>query len=529
MIVRNARALLAPALGGLLVAGIGTMAPPASAAEDPCRPLALSAADPAGSDAAQAEDAAEGESPEGDGDASADTVQKEPDVQLRKYELVTVELGPTGQPQAALITSSLTARDLPETLVRNPTSLEGIRYVDRLGSPDVEGSDALIPIGGDGVTSVATEAVFTKPLPVGVHAQYAQLPGDVSVDPQGLVGRDGTFSVGYRITNTVFTDETVRYQDARGVEHAATLPVFAPYAGTFKVVLPEGSGLVRSSDGIIGVDRYGRQTVTWPVVLYPPFGSYQESFSLGFETAAFAIPSARLELTPVTSRQDPMAQFSVDLLTRITSAEQELAAGLAELTKDLGKLAEGVGELSAGLRDIDAATRELTCYVDRAVTTALTVADSVDALLEANPDLPQEPVRVIREGEAELRTLRADLDRLAAGIDEAYEGSEELDRGAYELLRRGAERIERRLAKASKEPALAMAYIAAADESAVTALPYPAPEQAEGSASFEYVIAEEDQSPWSGPGWIALVAVVIASGVLLFIQRARTGGIDAPE
>ncbi len=508
-----------------LTAALGAaVAPAVHAADDPCAPLAPAPTVPS-DDAAAAtpgDDATGSAEPDDALDSAGAEGRKEPAAVMRKHDLVTVELGPTGQPQASLITSNLTAQDLPETTVKNPTSLEGIRFVDRFGSPAVEGPAALIPLGGDGVTSATTESVFTKPLPVGVHAEYRKDPSKDSVAPSALVGESGDFTVSYRVTNTVFSDEVVRYTDARGVEHAQKLPIFAPYAGLFTVTLPEGGGLLRDGGGIVGVDRFGRQTVTWPVVLYPPFAHYQANYALDFTTATFAVPSAELELTPVRSRQDPMAQFSVDLLTRIVKAEKELADGVAKLAGDLAKLAAGIDELTGGLRDIDSATRQLTCYVDRAVTTATGLQGQLDDLVKGNPEIPSEALTAIQQGETDLRTLRADLDRLTAGVDKAYQGSEELDKGAYELLRRGAEAMEAKIVKASKEPALALAYIAAADSYAGQALPYPAPEQAEGTVTFRYTIAEVDESPWQGPALATLLVVAVASGVLLFVHRSRS-------
>lgn len=492
--------------------------PTVYAAEDPCR---VSINVPTNAEPGQSQGLAE-PSP------SAPSAQptSDPDFvdvpELRRHDLITAVLSPTGQPRQATIASNLTARDWPEGEVRNPTSLVDIRYVDRWGSPAIEETEALIPIGGLGVTTAVTEAEFTKPLPIGLHAQYWQGREETGTNPAFFLGDDGVFSTKYRVTNTVFADQLVPYQDASGRSHVEKVPVFAPFAGYLTVTLPLGGAVLDAPLATISVDDLGRQTLTWRVVAYPPLGSYQNDYSVRWRTNAFAIPSVILDVHALTTDQDPAAAFSVDLLTKLDAGDRELAEGLTEVSYYLGQLAVGLDELTSGLGDFDLGAREVRCYVDRAVSSLLEIEESIEAV--SDPELRD----ALAMARGDLQVLRADVDRVAADVDKAYEGSEELDRGAYELQRRGVDRILDKLVSTSKEPALALAYLTAANAEAPSAMPYPLPASAVGSATYRYTIEEVDESPWTGPAWFAVIGLFVMAGAVTMVLRARSGPTDSP-
>ena len=85
--------------------------------------------------------------------------------------MVLAELDATGLPERAVLISRITVEG-PEREVIDPASGTNVRYLDRLGRPEV-GPDGVVLVVGGERPSALTEARFDKPLPVAVHAEYA--------------------------------------------------------------------------------------------------------------------------------------------------------------------------------------------------------------------------------------------------------------------------------------------------------------------------------------------------------------------
>ncbi len=80
-------------------------------------------------------------------------------------EVVLAELDATGLPERAVLISRVTVHG-PQREVIDPASGANVRYLDRLGRPEV-GPDGVILVVGGERTSALTEARFDKPLPGG--------------------------------------------------------------------------------------------------------------------------------------------------------------------------------------------------------------------------------------------------------------------------------------------------------------------------------------------------------------------------
>ena len=110
----------------------------------------------------------------------------------------------------------------------DPASGTNVRYLDRLGRPEVGPDGVVLVVGGERPTAL-TEARFDKPLPVAVHAEYAV---DGAVVPAATVpGTAGEITVTYTLTNTTAEQTTLTYTDAAGQEQQSTQPVFVPVPG----------------------------------------------------------------------------------------------------------------------------------------------------------------------------------------------------------------------------------------------------------------------------------------------------------
>ena len=102
-----------------------------------------------------------------------DSKKLSPQPPLVNEQLVTATLAPNGLPQSAELINRIVATNLPTESVTATTSTTDLRYLDRSGKPVVSGNTVTYPVGGTGQTAVATQATFTKPLPVALHAEYA--------------------------------------------------------------------------------------------------------------------------------------------------------------------------------------------------------------------------------------------------------------------------------------------------------------------------------------------------------------------
>ena len=119
--------------------------------------------------------------------------------------MVLAELDATGLPERAVLISRTTV-DGPEREVIDPASGTNVRYLDRLGRPEV-GPDGVVLVVGGERPSALTEARFDKPLPVAVHAEYA-VGGAVVPGAPPCPEPPGEVTVTYTLTNTTAEQTT---------------------------------------------------------------------------------------------------------------------------------------------------------------------------------------------------------------------------------------------------------------------------------------------------------------------------------
>lgn len=296
---------------------------------------------------------------------------------LSDNELIVAQLDASGLPTSATIYDQLTAVGLPSRTYQNPTATKDLAYVGQRGAPKVENGDASITVGGDEST-VTTQAVFGKPLPIGLHAGYSRM--GTAVAPAEVVEADGTMDVTYTVTNTTAKDQSIGYTAADGSAHTDTAPVFAPYVGTLRVEVPSGVRIEDAPGGVVVATPSGATAVTWQLVLYPPLGDYEQKLNLRLTSDRLDIPAIRLEVVPVTDAEDPASSFSSDLLAKSTEGSANLADGLGQLNSSTLELAAGAAELSAGLSELEAGTYELAAGLDEAYAGSAQLSSAIGAL-----------------------------------------------------------------------------------------------------------------------------------------------------
>ncbi len=292
------------------------------------------------------------------GSSLTDSKKLSPQPPLVNEQLVTATLAPNGLPQSAELVNRIVAPNLPTESVTATTSTTDLRYLDRSGKPVVSGNTVTYPVGGTGQTAVATQATFTKPLPVALHAEYAtEGEGDKGIDPTTVAGMSGDMRVRYTVTNTSVTKQQISYTDAGGVERSVEQPVFSPFVGTMIATLEPGIALKDAGTAVVSTNQEGRTTLLWNLVLYPPLGNYQQDLTYRVSSSSLQVPAVKLEVVPVSNDQDPAVGFSAKLLSDSVAGNTKLADGLTQLDNSTAELANGAAKLVDAQAQATAATK----------------------------------------------------------------------------------------------------------------------------------------------------------------------------
>ncbi len=280
-----------------------------------------------------------------------------PQPPLVNEQLVTASLTPNGLPQSSELINRIVATNMPPQNVVATTSTTNVRYLDRAGKPVVTGDTVQYPVGGAGQTTAATQANFSKPLPVALHAEYATSgEGEKGVNPESVAGRSGDMRVRYTVTNTSVEKQKITYTDAGGNERTVEQPVFSPFVGTMIATLAQDVALKDAGTAVVSTNSEGRTTLLWNLVLYPPLGNYQQDLIFKVNSASLQIPAVKLEVVPVENGQDPAVGFSAKLLSDSLAGNTKLADGLTTLDSSAAKLANGAAELTKAQAEATKAT-----------------------------------------------------------------------------------------------------------------------------------------------------------------------------
>jgi putative membrane protein len=346
----------------------------------------------------------------GDGPASEDLARaavallsEDGGADLVNDEVGVATLDPTGLPQRALLISRVSAAGPPRDVV-DPASRTNVRYLDRLGRPDVGPDGVLLTVGGRR-PSTLTQARFDKPLPVAMHVEYA-LDGAV-VPASDVPGAAGEVSVTYTLTNTDVEQATLEYEDAAGRPVTSRRPVFAPFRGTLAVTLPQGADLVDDGGAVRSTGADGATVLRWNVALYPPISAPVATYTLVMRADRAAVPGAEVLLVPV-GQQDPAEDFSDALLGGSTEGNAQLYAGLRELDEGAAALADGSATLAGGLTDLAGGAGQVAGASGALADGVGGLAGGAGALAEASAG------------------LAAGIDDLAGGADDVATGSTQL-------------------------------------------------------------------------------------------------------
>lgn len=278
-------------------------------------------------------------------------------VPLLNDQLVVADLDTNGLPTKAQFINRLVSTNLPKQQINPTTATDDVRYVDRGGAPKLQGTGVLVEVGGPGMQTVTTQANFGEPLPVALHAEYVR--NGQAVDPSTVTGASGKVTIKYTATNTVVKKEQISYKNAAGKKTSVEEPVFAPFAGALQVTIPPGAKLIDAPDAVSNTSQDGKTELLWNLLLSPPMGSYQQTVQLTMSADTIQLPALTMEVTPITTKQDPAGGFASTMIDKSVSGNTEMAAGLATLDSSAAKLASGAAKLATGLNEMSSGTKLL--------------------------------------------------------------------------------------------------------------------------------------------------------------------------
>ncbi len=361
-------------------------------------------------------------------------------------EVVISSLDPMGLAIDSQLVSRVSSRPGPERTVEDPTSTANIEYLNQRGTPTVnaKGDAIQIQVGGPTGTTVLTQSLVDKPLPVAMHAEYT-LNGEV-VDPTTVVGASGDLEIKYQVTNTDVKEEEIHYTNSVGRPYTEKQPVFAPLVGTLSASVPDNIQVTDTKGAVVTTDKAGNTVLLWNLLLYPPMGTYEQKVSFTATTDQGSIPAVALNVVAVDESSDPSLKFTTDLFEQTVKGNKQLAQGLeqlnsstaelanaaAQLATGIGQLADGAGAISTGFNSqlvpgtaqLAAGAGELAAGQEQLATALGGAATGAEKLASGSQELT-----------SGLQQLADGLDQFATNYPQLTTGAEKIRKGAQVLSR----------------------------------------------------------------------------------------------
>ncbi len=219
---------------------------------------------------------------------------------------------------------------------------------------------------------------------------------------------------------------------------------------------------------------------------------------------------AQISLSLVSGNTDaPGVYEGLDALTDGLTATIN---GLVKLSNGAAESAGGADQLATGTQDLTDGLNELADGDQDLAQGSADLADGAGQLAQGSEDLAQ---GTSAQADA-TRAVGDALSQVDQGVDSAAGGADQLADGAGQLQEEGTQEVLASVVKASKDPALAKAYLAASQSRAADALPYGAPDGAAGRVAYIYTLpgSQESDTASSLAGWGLLAVIAAAAGAV---------------
>jgi putative membrane protein len=372
---------------------------------------------------------------------------------VQTSETVKATLDPTGKLGDAFVFSQIEATGKGNVVLQDPTSTSGLRNLDGWGAPSTKGGKATYDFSVDGTKRFRTVADFDKKLPVTVD--IASTLNGKKIDHDDLAGKSGKLGVTYTIKNDTAEATEITYPDGQGNDVTESVDIVTPYVGqlvldlpdTFRNIASNGDRADQAGDG------HGGRLVTWTMVLFEPIGQVVQKFGYTADVEDAAIPSAHMQLVPVSPENHPELRFGQDGFASGAQTGRDLTAGASEIDANLLKLQDGASQLLDGLTQLQTGAvqlndglaggvpaaidggRKLAKGANDAADGAGQVADGANQVADGNKKL-SDGLGALADGAGQLQTgshtLAAGVSRLALGFEDP-ESDEDLIDGSQAL------------------------------------------------------------------------------------------------
>ena len=367
---------------------------------------------------------------------------------VQTSETVKATLDPTGKLGDAFVFSQIEATGKGKVVLLDPTSTQGLRNLDGWGAPSTKGGKAVYNFSVDGTQRFRTVADFDKKLPVTVRIDYT-LNGK-KIDHDDLAGKSGKLGVSYTIKNNTAEPTEITYPDGQGNDVTESVDIVTPYVGQLVLDLPDSFRNIASNDDRADQagDGHGGRLVTWTMVLFEPIGQVVQKFGYTADVEDAAIPSAHMQIVPVSPENHPELKFGQDGFASGAQTGRDLTAGASEIDANLLKLQDGASQLLDGLTRLEAGAVQLNDGLAAGVPAAIDggrklakgasdaaagagqVADGADQVAAGNKKL-SDGLGALAGGAGQLQTgshtLAAGVSRLALGFEDPESDQDLID------------------------------------------------------------------------------------------------------
>jgi len=348
------------------------------------------------------------------------------DVDITNTETVQVLMGADGTIDAQRVYEQLVLKGSGRVDIANPVSAKGLRNLDGFGGFDERDGQMRIKTSVDGSKKYRSVSDYTKDLPLKIAISY-ELDGK-KISPQDVVGKSGTLTVRYTVTNVTGRAQDVTFKDGDGKDETAQENVVIPMVGSLTTVLPSSFTEVKSAEANAAGDGRGGTQLSFTMTLIPPIGSDTATFGYTAKVKDARIPKATMSALPVNPLESPSFKGGAASYQGGAETGQTLTAGATEIDANVLKLRDGAADLVAGLIQLRDGASDLQAGLNgRAAPGSRELAAGAGQL------------------DAGARKLQKGAGDLESGLSQAAAGGPELLSGVAKL-KAGAEALDQGLA-----------------------------------------------------------------------------------
>ncbi len=317
----------------------------------------------------------------------------------------------------------------------------GLRSLTGTGASPLPEQDGVVYDFNDvnAVDNARTLNLFPQDQQLGasVKAEFT-LDGE-PVKAQDIVGKGGTVSATYTVTNNTKQSTPVTYKTIGGKVETTTIDTDQPMVVIAMQLIPQSWGQYNAGSGISGADGRGNYQTQWVGLPFAPLNKSGEAkfgWTAVIPDGEGEIPAMSMNVAPIyipASGKEPQAKADgggagVPGASTIAGGVGTAAAGGAELIKGFGALGETIGggistikaDLPGAVSDTKAAVKRLekVLGIGSGGSGLPSLPQVIDSLERTSTELGLaiRKLRLTGNNSQLVQDLQADLDAAALGV-----------------------------------------------------------------------------------------------------------------